>query len=65
MGWIRWLLVVFAIPLIAMISYSVIVTSLEMGRRIQPFTNSFFDALYSIMSRHPKNEKTSGKPKPR
>jgi hypothetical protein len=64
MGWTTWiLLVVFAILLVAMLCYSVIVTGLEMGRRIQPFANSFFDALYSVMFRRPKSENPSGKSK--
>jgi len=64
MGWITWiLLVVFAILLVAMICYSVIVTGLEMGRRIQPFVDSFFDALYSKMFRRLKNDDASGKAK--
>jgi len=64
MGWIKWIfLVVFAILLVAMISYSVIVTVLEMGRRIQPFVDSFLDALYSKMFRRLKNDDPSGKAK--
>jgi len=64
MGWITWiLLVVFAILRVAMICYSVIVTGLEMGRRIQPFVNSFLDALYSKMFRPLKNDDASGKAK--
>jgi hypothetical protein len=64
MGWLTWiLLVVIAILLVAMLCYSVIVTGLEMGRRIQPFANSFFDALYRIMFRRLRNENPPGKSK--
>lgn len=64
MGWITWafLLVVAAI-LLAMLCYSIIVTGIEMGRRMQPFANSFFDALYSKMFRRFKNENAAGKSK--
>ena len=52
MGWITsvFLLIVVAIVL-AMLSYSVVVTGIEVGRRIQPFANSFLDGLYAKMSR--------------
>jgi hypothetical protein len=52
MSWITWAfpLVVVAI-LLAMLCYSVIVTAIEIGRRIQPFANSFLDALHGKVIR--------------
>ena len=46
-----------------MLCYSVIVTGLEVGRRIQPFANSFFDVLDSTLSWRLKNAKRSDKSK--
>ena len=65
MVWIGWILVVviFILPL-ALLCFSAVSTSLEIWRKCQPFADSFFDALYIFMFRHPKSEKTSGKSNP-
>jgi len=62
MGWLGWLLVlvIFILPM-GLLCFSVVSTSLEVWKKSQPFADSFFDALYIAMFRHPKKEKTSGK----
>jgi hypothetical protein len=64
MGWITsvFLLIVVAIML-AMLSYSVVVTGIEMGRRIQPFASSFLDALYGKMFRQRPTRPNQGPPR--
>ena len=64
MGWIGWILVVvfFVLPL-GLLCFSAVSTSLEIWRKSQPFADSFFDALYTIMFRRTKIERTSGKSK--
>ena len=64
MNWIGpTLLVVLVILPLALLCYSGVSTGLEIWRKTQPFADSFFDALYSFMFRHPKSDKSSGKSK--
>jgi len=55
MAWIGWTLVVviFILPL-ALLCYSGISKGIEICRKGQPIVDSFFDALYFFMFRHPK-----------
>ena len=57
MVWIGWTLVavIFILPL-ALLCYSGISTGIEIWRKGQPIVDSFFDALYFFMFRHPNNE---------
>lgn len=62
MGWLGWILIVvfFVLPL-GLLCFSVVSIFPEIWRKSQPFADSFFDALYTIMFRHPKSQKNSGK----
>jgi len=64
MGWIGWILVVVIVVLpLGLLCFSAISTSLEIWRKSQPFVDSFFDALYTLMFKRTKIERTSVKPK--
>jgi len=65
MGWTGWILVLalFILPL-ALLCFSVASTSIEIRKKTQPSVDSFFDALYTVMFRHPRNDNTSSKSKP-
>jgi membrane protein involved in colicin uptake len=46
MGWIGWILVVVLVLLpLALLVYSAVSTAIEIGRKGQPFVDSFFDAI--------------------
>ena len=65
MGWIGWILVVVIVILpLALLCFSVVSTSLEIWRKSQPFADSLFDDLYTIMVPAPQKQKTSGKSNP-
>jgi hypothetical protein len=49
MGWSGWILVVVLVLLpLALLVYSGVSTSIEIGRKVQPFVDSFLDAIAII-----------------
>jgi hypothetical protein len=49
MDWMGWILVVVIVLLpLALLCYSAVTTGIEIGRKLQPFVDSFFDMVAVI-----------------
>ena len=49
MEWFGWILIVVVVVLpFALLCYSAVATGLEIGRKVQPFVDSFFDFVATI-----------------
>ena len=49
MEWLGWVLIVVVIVVpFALLCYSAVTTGLEIGRKVQPFVDSFFDFVATI-----------------
>ena len=49
MDWIGWILVVVIVLVpLALLCYSAVATGIEIGRKLQPFVDSFFDMVAVI-----------------
>lgn len=49
MEWLGWALIVVVVVVpFALLCYSVVKTGLEIGRKVQPFVDSFFDFVATI-----------------
>ena len=49
MEWFGWILIVVVVVLpFALLCYSAVTTGLEIGRKVQPFVDSFFDFVATI-----------------
>jgi hypothetical protein len=45
----EWFLGIVLSMMLALLCYSVVSTSFEVGKKAQPFVDSFFDVLYGVL----------------
>ena len=54
MDWLGWILVLVIVLLpLALLCYSAVTTAIEIGRKLQPFVDSFFD-IVAVIFEYPK-----------